>query len=295
MISAALLARDFLALTKPRVVALIAFTAAVGSALAMLQHPADPAAVCLTLLGITLVSAAAAACNCMVESYVDSVMKRTRFRPLPAGRINLPEAAGFSILLGISGLWLTVRFGGVLTALMTAATFFGYTVVYTLYLKRATPQNIVIGGASGAMPPLLGWLAVSGTLTFEPLLLFLIIFVWTPPHFWALALYRADDYARAGLPMLPVTHGKRFTATQIVLYGIILLAVSLLPFIAGMSGIIYLSAAAFLGIRFIRLSWRLRQTLADDDGRRLFSYSITYLALLFAAMFVDAFVGATFS
>ncbi|MGI9346392.1 MAG: heme o synthase [Gammaproteobacteria bacterium] len=284
------LARDYWALAKPRVVALIVFTAAIGAALAMLKKPADPLSVCLALLGIALTAASAAAFNCLVESYADAAMTRTKSRPLPAGRLKTWEAASFSALLGGMGMWLSAKFGGALCAWLTAATFFGYAVIYTLYLKRATPQNIVIGGASGAMPPVLGWTAVSGDLTFEPLLLFLIIFVWTPPHFWALALYRSEDYARAGLPMLPVTHGKKFTAAQIVLYAALLFAVSLLPFVSGMSGVVYLSAAVFLGARFIRLSWRARQTLADADGRKLFTYSITYLSLLFAAIFIDAFI-----
>ena len=285
-------ARDFWALTKPRVVALIAFTAAVGAALAGLSNPVNSLAALSSLVGITLVAASAAAFNCLVERYVDAVMKRTHARPLPDERISVIEAAGFSALLGVTGMWLVATFGGGLAAILTAATFFGYAVVYTMILKRATPQNIVIGGASGAMPPVLGWVAVSDALTFEPLLLFLIIFVWTPPHFWALALYRMDDYARAGLPMLPVTHGKSFTASHIVLYAVMLFAVSLLPYATGMAGIIYLAAAIPLGARFIWMSRRVQKTLADSDSRRLFSFSIVYLALLFAALFADALTRA---
>ena len=286
-------ARDFWALTKPRVVALITFTAAVGSALAALSNPVNSLEVFLALVGITLVAASAAAFNCLVERYVDAVMKRTHSRPLADGRIQAIDAAGFSALLGVAGMWLVATFGGGLTAILTAATFFGYAVIYTLILKRATPQNIVIGGASGAMPPVLGWVAVSDVLTFEPLLLFLIIFVWTPPHFWALALYRMEDYSRAELPMLPVTHGKSFTAAQIVLYGVMLFAVSLLPYATGMSGIVYLAAAIPLGLRFIWMSRRVQKTLDDSDSRRLFSFSITYLALLFAALFVDGLMRAS--
>lgn len=287
-----MLVQDLWALCKPRVVALIAFTAAIGAGLAVLHQPVAPLPVCLALLGITLVAASAAAFNCLVENYLDATMKRTRMRPLPAGRIGKADAACFSALLGAAGLWLTAHYGGALAAWLTAATFFGYAVIYTVCLKHVTPQNIVIGGASGAMPPVLGWAAAAQTLTFEPLLLFLIIFVWTPPHFWALAMYRVDDYARAGLPMLPVTHGKNFTAMQIVLYSVVLLAVSLLPFITGMAGPVYLAAAVFLGARFVWLAWQVRQTLADAAGRRLFIFSITYLALLFAALFADAFVRA---
>ena len=280
--------RDFWSLAKPRVVALIAFTAAVGAGLAALSHPADPLRVLAALAGITLVASSGAVFNCLAEIYIDAAMKRTRARPLPSGRVGVRDAAFFAALLGASGMWLAARFGGNLAAALTAAAFFGYAAVYTLALKRATPQNIVIGGAAGAMPPVLGWVSVSGALTFEPLLLFLIIFVWTPPHFWALALYRSEEYAAAGLPMLPVTHGKRFTATQIVLYGAMLFCVSLLPFASGMSGAVYLGAASFLGARFFWLSLRVRKTLSDADGRRLFSFSVVYLALLFAALFADA-------
>lgn len=285
-------ARDFLSLTKPRVVSLIAFTAAVGAALAALSHPVAPVAAALSLAGITLVAASGAAFNCLAERYRDAMMTRTRFRPLPDGRIGAADAACFAALSGAAGLWLVAKFGGGAAAWMTAATFFGYAVVYTLLLKRATPQNIVIGGAAGAMPPVLGWTAAAGELTYEPLLLFLIIFVWTPPHFWALALYRADDYARAGLPMLPVTHGKSFTAAQILLYAVMLFAVSLLPFAAGMAGVLYLCAAVVLGGRFVQMAHRVRKTEKESECRRLFAFSITYLALLFAALFADAFIRA---
>ncbi|MGU9951232.1 MAG: heme o synthase [Gammaproteobacteria bacterium WSBS_2016_MAG_OTU1] len=281
--------QDYWVLAKPRVVMLISFTAAIGAALAALHQPTAPLPVLLSLVGITLVASSAAAFNCLVEAYIDVSMKRTRLRPLPAGRISAIDAACFSAVLGVGGIWLTANYGGALAAYLTAATFFGYAIVYTLYLKHATPQNIVIGGASGAMPPVLGWVSVSDSLTFEPLLLFLIIFVWTPPHFWALAIYRSEDYARANLPMLPVTHGKQFTATHIVLYSVALLAVSLLPYASGMAGVIYLFSAVVLGGRFCQMAWRLRQTIADADGRRLFSFSITYLALLFTALFIDAF------
>ena len=285
-------ARDFVSLAKPRVVSLISFTAAVGAALAALSHPVAPLAAGLSLVGITLVAASGAAFNCLAERYRDALMTRTRFRPLPDGRLGAADAACFAALSGAAGLWLVARFGGAAAAWLTAATFLGYAVVYTLLLKRATPQNIVIGGAAGAMPPVLGWTAAAGELTYEPLLLFLIIFVWTPPHFWALALYRASDYARAGLPMLPVTHGKSFTAAQILLYSVMLFAVSLLPFAAGMAGVIYLCAAVVLGGKFVHLALRVRRTEGEAECRRLFAFSITYLALLFAALFIDAFVRA---
>ena len=282
--------RDFWSLAKPRVVALVMLTAAVGAALA--PGPAEPAAVLLALLGVALVASSAAAFNCLVEAHLDSAMSRTRRRPLPQGRISFSQAAMFSAILGGGGMWLIAAFANSLTAWLSLATFFGYAVVYTLCLKRATPQNIVIGGASGAMPPALGWCAAGGDLTFEPLLLFLIIFVWTPPHFWALAILRADDYKRAGLPMLPVTHGARFTAAHISLYSLMLLAVSLLPHLSGMAGWLYLAAALGLGGRFVWLAEKLRRGAERKDGweadaRRLFSFSITYLAGLFAALLID--------
>lgn len=281
------LASDFWSLTKPRVVALIMLTACAGAALALLRHSADLPAVAITLVGIAMTAGAAAAFNHLVEIGADSVMRRTRSRPLPAGRLTREQAGVFVLVLGGLGLLLTTAFGGALTGLLAAATFFGYAVLYTLYLKRATPQNIVIGGASGAMPPVLGWAAVGGGIGFEPLLLFLLIFAWTPPHFWALALARREEYAAAGIPMLPVTHGAKFTATQILLYGVILFIVALLPYLSGMSGLLYLAAAVPLNIRFLFLAARLRRTLAGEDGQRLFAYSITYLALSFAALLVD--------
>ena len=280
--------RDFWSLGKPRVVALVMLTAAVGAALAMPSAAtASPGAVFLALVGIAFIASSAAAFNCLVESQVDAAMSRTKRRPLPGGRISTLQAAMFSAVLGIGGMWLVAVFANALTAWLSLATFFGYAVVYTLCLKRATPQNIVIGGASGAMPPALGWCAAAGELTYEPLLLFLIIFVWTPPHFWALAIVRADDYARAGLPMLPVTHGAKFTAANISLYALILFAVSLLPHLAGMAGWIYLAAAVGLGGWFVFLSEKLRRTLAEKDARKLFVFSLTYLAGIFGALLLD--------
>lgn len=277
---------DFWSLCKPRVVALITLTAAAGAGLAATKYEVQPAAVLISLIGITLVAAAAAAFNCLVEVWLDAKMNRTRNRPLPGGRLSKTQAGIFAALLGAAGLWLTARFGGILAASLTAAALFGYAVVYTLLLKNTTPQNIVIGGASGAMPPVLGWAAAAGDVGYEPLLLFLIIFVWTPPHFWALALYRQEDYKRANLPMLPITHGADFTTLMIVLYAAALLAVSLLPFAGGMSGFPYMAAALILGIRFLWLAIRLRA--GKDEGKRLFAYSIIYLALLFTALIADA-------
>lgn len=284
--------RDFVALCKPRVLLLIMLTAAVGALLAAVRYPVSPPALLLALVGIGGVAAAAAAFNCLVEAAADGVMRRTRRRPLPCGRLATWQAVCLIVGLGGGGMALTTAFGGALAGVLTGVSFFGYAVVYTLFLKYATPQNIVIGGASGAMPPLLGWVAASGQVGHEPLLLFLIVFVWTPPHFWALALYRRDDYARAGTPMLPVTHGALFTATQILLYTVILFGVALLPFLTQMAGWLYLAAAVPLNVYFFRLAKRLRRTLAGEDGRKLFVYSVWYLAGLFAALLVDALVTA---
>ena len=278
-------ARDLLSLGKPRVVALVMLTAAAGAVLAPSVSPALH--ILLALVGIALVASSAAAFNCLVESQVDAAMARTKRRPLPGGRVSVLQAAMFSAALGVGGMWLIGAFANALTAWLSLATFFGYAVLYTLCLKRATPQNIVIGGASGAMPPALGWCAAAGELTHEPLLLFLIVFVWTPPHFWALAIVRADDYARAGLPMMPVTHGAKFTAANISLYALMLLAVSLLPYLSGMAQWIYLSAAILLGARFVFLSEKLRRSLAEGDARKLFAFSVAYLAGIFAALLID--------
>lgn len=288
--SAVLLAQDFISLCKPRVLMLIMLTAIVGAVLAALRAPAtlSPLSPLLALTGVACVAAAAAAFNCLVEAAADGRMRRTQWRPLPNGRLSPWQATFFIIVLGGSGLLLTTAFGGMLAGILTGISFFGYAVIYTLYLKKATPQNIVIGGASGAMPPLLGWVIVSGEVTHAPLLLFLIVFVWTPPHFWALALYRKEDYARVGTPMLPVTHGDKFTAMQILLYAFILFIVSLLPYLTQMSGVLYLAAALLLNGRFVQLSLRLYRTLSPADGRRLFSHSIAYLALLFSALLLDA-------
>src|SRR5205085_2889791 len=227
--------RQFLALTKPRVVTLIVFTAVIGMFLAVPGAP-PAGAVFFGTLGIALVAGAAAAVNCLVEQKIDAVMQRTRVRPLPRGQLTSLQTLVFAGIIGTLGLWLLFRFVNPLTMWLTLATFVGYAVIYTVLLKPATPQNIVIGGASGAMPPVLGWAAVTGDVPPEALLLFLIIFIWTPPHFWSLALYRREDYRRAGLPMLPVTHGQRYTQLMIVLYTLVLLAATLLPYAIRMSG-----------------------------------------------------------
>jgi protoheme IX farnesyltransferase len=281
--------RAFCALTKPRVVSLIVFTAVIGMFLA--TPGMVPVQILLAAtLGIASVAGAAAAVNCLVEQKIDAVMQRTRARPLPRGELSSLQTLLFAGMLGGLGLWLLVHLVNPLTMWLTLATFVGYAIVYTVILKPMTPQNIVIGGASGAMPPVLGWAAVTGEVTTEAMLLFLIIFAWTPPHFWALALYRTEDYARAGVPMLPVTHGKEYTRLQVLLYTIILFAVSLLPFAVRMSGWLYLAAALALGAVYLGYAVRLYAAYSDRLARRCFRYSIVYLAALFAALLVDHYL-----
>ncbi len=278
--------RQFLALTKPRVVSLIVFCAVIGMFLAVPGLP--PAGVVFAAtVGIALVAGAAAAVNCLVEQKIDAVMQRTRARPLPRGEVTSASTLVFAAIVGGTGLWVLHRFVNPLTMWLTLATFVGYAVIYTVLLKPATPQNIVIGGASGAMPPVLGWAAVANDIAPESLLLFLIIFAWTPPHFWALALYRTQDYAKAGLPMLPVTHGSRYTRLMIVLYTLVLVGVSLLPFAIRMSGFLYLAAALVLGGVFLAYALRLYFRYSDDLARATFRYSIVYLSALFSALLVD--------
>ena len=278
--------RQFLALTKPRVVSLIVFTAVIGMFLAAPDLP-PPAALVFGTIGIALVAGAAAAFNCLVEQKIDAVMQRTRVRPLPRGEQTSAQTLVFAGIVGGIGLWTLYRFVNPLTMWLTLATFVGYAVVYTVLLKPATPQNIVIGGASGAMPPVLGWAAVTNDVAPEALLLFLIIFVWTPPHFWALALYRTQDYAKAGLPMLPVTHGPRYTQLMIVLYTVALVAVTMLPFAIRMSGLLYLASALVLGGVFLLYAVQLYRDYSDELARATFKYSIYYLAMLFSALLVD--------
>jgi heme o synthase len=281
--------QQFYVLTKPRVVQLIVFCAAIGMLLASPGLPELRVAL-PALVGIWLVAGAAAAFNCLVEQHLDARMARTAWRPTAKGELSRTQTLTFSLLLCLLGSVLLYVAVNPLTMWLTFATFFAYAVVYTVVLKPLTPQNIVIGGASGAMPPVLGWAAVSGEVGAEALLLCLIIFLWTPPHFWALALYRAEDYRRAGLPMLPVTHGSEFTRLQVLLYTLVLFAATLLPFVHGMSGWMYLAAAIALGLRFMQLAFMLWRSYSDALARRTFRYSIWYLAWLFAALLVDHYL-----
>jgi protoheme IX farnesyltransferase len=281
--------RQYLALTKPRVVALIVFCAVIG----MLLATPDVAPLRLILAataGIWLVAGAAAAINCLVEQSIDQKMARTRNRPLPRGFVNSQQTLVFSGVIGGLGLWVLYNLVNPLTMWLTFGTFIGYAIIYTVVLKPLTPQNIVIGGLSGAMPPLLGWTAVTGELAPQPLLLVLIIFAWTPPHFWSLALYRTEEYAKAGLPMLPVTHGNKFTRLNVLLYTVILFAASLLPFVHGMSGVIYLVGAVALGGPFLYYAVRLYISYSDALARQTFRYSIIYLSALFAVLLLDHYL-----
>ena len=278
--------RDYLELTKPKVVALITFTAMVGMLLAtpgMVPWPI----LLFGSLGIALMAGSAAAINHLVDRRVDALMARTRHRPLPSGHLETGQVLGFALIIGALGLALLLVFTNPLTAGLTFASLIGYAVIYTLYLKRATPQNIVIGGAAGAAPPLLGWTAVTGQVDPGALLLFLIIFIWTPPHFWALAIHRRNDYADADIPMLPVTHGVAFTRLHILLYTILLFLVTLLPFLTGMSGWIYLVGAVVLGLRFMSYAVRLFATGDNRLAMPTFGFSIVYLFGLFAALMLD--------
>ena len=279
-------ASQFYQLTKPRVVSLIVFTAVIGMFLAT-PGMVPPKLLLAATIGIWLVAGAAAAVNCLVEQKIDAVMTRTRGRPLPRGELTSLQTLAFAGAVGGAGLWLLYTFVNPLTMWLTFGTFIGYAVIYTVVLKPMTPQNIVIGGASGAMPPVLGWAAAAGEVAPEALLLFLIIFAWTPPHFWALALYRTEDFAKAGLPMLPVTHGHRFTRLYVLLYTLILFASALLPFAYGMSGWIYLTAALVLNGTFVVYAVRLYATYSDALARRTFRFSIAYLAALFGALLLD--------
>jgi protoheme IX farnesyltransferase len=283
--------RQFYELTKPRVVSLIVFCAVIGMFLGTPAGEWIPLQVLLAAtLGIALVAGAAAAVNCLVEQKIDAVMARTRARPLPRGELTSTQTLFFAGVIGGAGMWLLHQFVNPLTAWLTFGTFVGYAVIYTVILKPATPQNIVIGGASGAMPPVLGWAAVTGEVAPQALILFLIIFAWTPPHFWALALYRTQEYARAGLPMLPVTHGRKFTQLHVLLYTVVLFAASLMPFAYGMSGWPYLAAAVVLGGVFLWYAWMIFRRYEDAVARATFKYSIVYLALLFAALLVDHYL-----
>lgn len=278
--------REYIALGKPRVVALIAFTAVVGMFLAVPgMVPFD--ALLWGTLGITLAASSAASLNHVIDQKADAIMARTRARPLPRGELNAGQALGFAFALGLLSMWILVAKVNVLTAVLTFFSLIGYAVIYTVYLKHATPQNIVIGGAAGAAPPVLGWAAATGEVSADALLLFLIIFVWTPPHFWALALYRQQEYAKVGIPMLPVTHGSQFTRLHILLYTLLLAAVTILPFATRMSGVFYLVGASLLNIGFIYYAWRLYSHYSDALARKTFGYSIQYLTALFAVLLID--------
>jgi protoheme IX farnesyltransferase len=282
-------ARDYLALTKPRVVSLIVFTAVVGMFLAVPGLPPLAALVWGTL-GIGLAAASAAAINHVLDARIDAEMARTRHRPLPQGALPESYALSFAFVLGSASMLILALLVNGLTAVLTFFSLIGYAVLYTVWLKRATPQNIVIGGAAGAAPPVLGWTAVTGSLHPDALLMFLIIFAWTPPHFWALAIARRDEYARVRIPMLPVTHGVAYTKQFIWYYTVLLSVVTVLPYLTGMSGLIYLATALALDAVFLRYAWLMRRTERADLPMRTFKYSIQYLALLFAALLVDHYL-----
>jgi protoheme IX farnesyltransferase len=281
--------RDYIALCKPKIVSLIVFTAVVG------MFMATPGIVPLSILifgtlGIGLAAASAAAINQVVDHKIDSVMARTMRRPLPKGNVSIQGAIMFAFLLGALSMVILTYFVNVLTAVLTALSLIGYGFVYSMFLKRATPQNIVIGGAAGAAPPVLGWTAVTGTLDPHSLLLFLIIFAWTPPHFWALAIYRRNDYASVDIPMLPVTHGVEFTRLHILLYTIVLFIITLLPYLTYMSGFVYLTGAVLLGGGFLYYAIRMQFDHSDRLAMQTFSYSIVYLMALFALLLIDHYV-----
>ena len=281
--------RYYYELTKPKVVLLIAFTALVGMLLS------TPGAVpwqplIFGLIGISMAAACGAVVNHIIDQRIDAVMARTSRRPIPSGHMDTPHALSFALLLGAGSMLLLGTLVNALTAILTFLALIGYAVIYTLYLKRNTPQNIVWGGLAGAAPPLLGWSAVTNQVTVQPLLLLLIIFVWTPPHFWPLAIRRREEYARANLPMLPVTHGIDFTKQQILLYSVMLMAVSLLPFIVQMSGLLYLAGAVLLGLGFVYHALRLWRSEGDDHAMQTFGFSILYLSLLFTLLLVDHYL-----
>lgn len=281
--------RQFLDLTKPRVTLLAVFCAVIGMFLAT-PGMVDPLILVAGASGIWILAGAAFAVNCLIEQRIDAKMARTRARPLARGELNTLQALVFAVLLGMLGSGLLYWLVNPLTMWLTLATFLGYAFIYTVLLKPTTPQNIVIGGLSGAMPPLLGWTAVTGEIAPQAVLLVLIIFVWTPPHFWALALYRVEDYKRSGLPMLPVTHGSQFTRLQIFLYTILLTATTVLPYVIRMSGLLYLVSALALGAGFMWYAWKLYRDYSDAWAKKTFGYSLWYLAALFAALLVDHYV-----
>jgi len=281
--------REYVDLCKPKVVALMVFTAFVGM---LLAAPGEVTFRIMILgnLGIALVAGAAAAVNHLADRRIDAIMARTRGRPLPSGQLEAPQVLFFALVIGIVGVWILVSWINTLTAILAVLSLVGYAIVYTLYLKRRTPQNIVIGGAAGATPPLLGWTAVTGQVDPNALLLFLIIFTWTPPHFWALALYRKEEYAQVGIPMLPVTHGDDLTRLHILLYTILLVLITILPFLTGMSGLIYLVGALLLGAGFLFQVIALMKVRSKQRAIKTFVYSIVYLMLLFAVLLFDRYL-----
>jgi len=284
--------RRYLELTKPKVVALIVFTAIVGTLLASPGAPPIEALVWGNL-GIALASACAATLNHVLDRRIDEQMARTRARPLPTGQLNEKQALVFAAVLGVAAMATLAFLVNLLTAVLTFASLIGYAVVYTVWLKRATSQNIVIGGAAGAAPPVLGWAAVTNSIDPNALLLFLIIFVWTPPHFWALAIARRDEYARAGIPMLPVTHGVEYTRLHVLLYTFLLVIVTLLPFLTRMSGLLYLVVAVVLNAVFVYYALAMKITARKELPMRVFRFSITYLMWLFAALLADHYLPTT--
>jgi protoheme IX farnesyltransferase len=277
---------QYWALTKPRVTQLAVFCAIIGMLLATPDLPSWRLVLAATI-GIWLLAGAAFAINCLVEREIDSRMARTARRPSAQGEITVPQILMFSGVIGGAGMWTLYRFVNPLTMWLTFATFVGYAIIYTIILKPSTPQNIVIGGLSGAMPPALGWAAIANQVSMEAWILVLIIFIWTPPHFWALALYRRDDYAKSGLPMLPITHGPEFTRFHVWLYTIALAATATLPYVVGMSGLIYLISACVLSGIFLWYAWQVYRHYTDVIARKTFAYSIIYLSLLFAMLLVD--------
>ena len=287
--SAGMSLKNFYALCKPRVTGLIVFTAIIGMFMATPGMVSLPVLLAATV-GIAFASGAAAAFNCLIEHKIDAMMARTRARPLPTGQLSQMETLMFASVLGGMGLSILYYWVNPLTMWLTLGTFVGYAVIYTVFLKPATPMNIVIGGASGAMPPILGWAAVNNTVSPEALVMFLIIFAWTPPHFWALALYRREEYAKVGMPMLPVTHGERFTLLHIVLYTVILVVVSLMPFGLGMSGWLYLVSSVLLNSVFMYYVVSLYRHYSDALAKTTFKYSILYLSLIFAALLLDHYL-----
>lgn len=281
--------RDYVELCKPKVVALMVFTAIVGMLLAA-PGQVTLATLIYATIGITLVASAAAAINHVADSRIDAAMDRTKLRPLPTGALDKAQVLIFAAIIGILGMALLISKINLLTALLTFGSLVGYAVIYTMYLKRATPQNIVIGGAAGATPPLLGWTAVTGQIEADGLLLFLIIFTWTPPHFWALALYRKEEYAKVDVPMLPVTHGEDYTRLQITLYTILMCVITIFPVLTGMSGMVYLYSVLVLNAVFLYYAIALQVTKSRTKAINTFVYSIVYLMLLFAVLLFDRYL-----